>query len=166
MRTVRGRLIPRFGGYERSSKGHKRISREAFLEKREEVPLLIPHMGAEQLTEPTCPQDRRSTSQFRSAGPDLLVLFAHALSRLGPLSVVMRQGRQHEPFLDHEVVLTVPTPEHEEAPSGVLQVSLRRASEANGHLECLMVVARQRRECCGAFHSVLARGSAPIAHAG
>ena len=74
-------------------------------------------MRAEQLTKPAC--RLRSDGARGSAAARVLIsamLVAHTLSRLSPLGVIVWQGRQHEPLLDHKVVLALPIPEGEEVP--------------------------------------------------
>jgi len=71
------------------------------------------------------------------------MLVAHPPSRGGPFGVFVRQGRQHEALLDHEVMLALAIPEVEEALDGLLERRIGRAPEAEGDLQAVDDVLRR-----------------------
>ena len=129
-----------FCGDERPPQGRQRFTRETFLEQREELPLLVPDVRAEKRTKLVRPIQRPPAWQRRGAIPDLRMLVAHTASRGSPLGVIVRQGRQYEPLLDHEVMLALAIPEVEEALDSLLEGRIGRAPEAQGDLKRDVVV--------------------------
>ena len=119
-----------FGVDDCTAQGRQRLMRESSLEQREELPLLVPDVRAEQRPKPVRGIQQRVVLQRRGAVPDLRMLVAHTPGRSGPLGVVRRQGRQHHALLDHEVMLALAIPEVEEVLDGLRERHSRSAPEA------------------------------------
>jgi hypothetical protein len=112
----------------------------------------VADVRAEQRAESVRRIQRPAGGQRRGTAPDLVVVVAHTPRRGGPLGVVAGQGGEQEALLDHEVMLALAIPEVEEALDGLVERRRGRPPQAQGDLERVMVITRERREFWRTLH--------------
>jgi hypothetical protein len=106
----------------------ERLRREPLLQEHEQMPLLVAHVVAQQLSQLPGRFDRLRCRELSRSRSDLRVLATHSVRRLGPPFVVGQCGKQQLLF-DRKVAPPMAVPEVEEVRHRLVDVVGHRAAQ-------------------------------------